>query len=771
MFDLSSSLTVVLGRGPARKLADKLNLLTVEELLRHYPRKYENRGRMTDLARLEIGERVTVWATVLNVSVRRLGPGAKVRSVETVTVSDGTRSVECVFFNQHWLEHSLPKGSTAMFEGSVKVFNGKLQISSPTVSVLSTGPAESMLDLGTIDAVVEAETAKARAQMAVIEEFAGGIIPVYPLVEGLNQQFVQGCVNTVLQQLGQVDDPVPDVARAERGLVDLADALRDVHRPRSQPHLTQALERLRYDEALSVQLVLAQQRHRARLTPAEPCPRIPGRLLEAFDAALPFELTAGQQLVGEEIAADLSTMQPMNRLLQGEVGSGKTMVALRAMLQVIDNGRQAVLLAPTEVLASQHARSLEKSLGAFALGGELGAPDLAVKVTLLTGSLKTKARRQALLDIVSGQAGIIVGTHALLSEGVFFNGLGLIVVDEQHRFGVEQRNVLRERHPEGNPPHVLVMTATPIPRTVAMTVFGDLDISVLEGLPRGRSPIATTVVPLGEHPTWLDRAWKRVHEEVAKGHQVYIVCPKIGDDEKVDPEEETSEGEPKPRKGARKPAAAPLRGGDPDKEQRPIKAVVPVAADLAAGALRGLKLGVLHGRLLPEEKDATMGAFNRGELDVLIATTVIEVGVDVPNATMMVILDAERFGISQLHQLRGRVGRGSAPGLCLLVTEAGAGSGGLQRLEAVAKTTDGFELAEADLAQRREGDVLGTHQAGRSKTLRQLSLLEHREVIEQARLDAAGFIAGDPALSRWPGLAEMVRVIIDEDDQAYLEKG
>ena len=459
------------------------------------------------------------------------------------------------------------------------------------------------------------------------------------------------------------------------------------------------------------------------------------------------------------IAKDLATIHPMNRLLQGEVGSGKTVVALRAMLQVIDSGRQAVMLAPTEVLAAQHARSLRDVLGPLGRGGELGAPQEATAITLLTGSLPAKARKTALLTIASGQAGIVVGTHALLSEGVFFANLGLIVVDEQHRFGVEQRHALRTKHPDGNPPHVLVMTATPIPRTVAMTVFGDLDTSTLSELPKGRSPISTTVVPAAEKPGWVERAWQRIREEVGKGHQAYVVCPKIGDDDKAELFEDGTTFDPDADES------------EPENAKRPPLSVNQVAAMLRDGPLAGLRLGILHGRLPPTEKDEVMTAFAAGELDVLVATTVIEVGVDVPNASMMVIMDAERFGMSQLHQLRGRVGRGSAAGICLLISEATAGSVGKVRLDAVAATNDGFRLAEADLELRREGNVLGTAQAGRSTTLKQLSLQRDRQVIEDARSDAIGLVGDDPEMTDWPGLAQMVSLVIAAENQEYLEKG
>ncbi len=527
---LDTPLKGLIGARTATRLTDKLQLATVGDLLRYYPRKYDQRGKLTDLAKLVVGERATVWGRVLTVTDRDLGfrgpnggrgrgkGGGRppVRHITNVVIGDSNRQLTCTFFNQYHWRKALPVGTDAMFSGKVSTFQNKLQMSSPTVAVLSDGSASGERDDG--------------AALEIIESFPGGVIPVYPLVEGMTQAVLQTCVRTVLDLTPTIDDPVPDVLLAEHGLIDLATALHDIHRPRNHDHLAKAQERLRYDEALAVQLVLARRKAEARNFPAEPCPRVPGGLLDAFDANLPFELTDGQRAVGETIATDLATIHPMNRLLQGEVGSGKTVVALRAMLQVIDSGRQAVMLAPTEVLAAQHARSLRDVLGPLGRGGELGAPAASTAITLLTGSLGAKARKQALLNIASGQAGIVVGTHALLSEGVFFANLGLIVVDEQHRFGVEQRHALRTKHPEGNPPHVLVMTATPIPRTVAMTVFGDLDTSTLTQLPRGRSPIGTTVVPAAEKPAWVERAWQRIREEVGKGHQAYVVCPKIGDD-------------------------------------------------------------------------------------------------------------------------------------------------------------------------------------------------------------------------------------------------
>ncbi|HEY3472948.1 MAG TPA: ATP-dependent DNA helicase RecG, partial [Amycolatopsis sp.] len=537
------------------------------------------------------------------------------------------------------------------------------------------------------------------------------------------------------------EDPMPAELRRLHKLADLDNALRGIHRPENWAHLEASKKRLKWDEAMAVQLIFAQRRHSAISRPAKANPHVSGGLMDAFDKRLPFDLTAGQRGIGDEIAADLASEHPMNRLLQGEVGSGKTVVALRAMLQVVDNGRQAAMLAPTEVLAAQHARSLREMLGDLGQAGELGAAENATKVTLLTGSMGAKERKKSLLEIVSGEAGIVVGTHALIQDHVEFADLGLAVVDEQHRFGVEQRDALRTRGSGDTSPHVLVMTATPIPRTVAMTVYGDLEVSALREMPVGRSPISTTVVPVAEKPAWFERIWQRVREEVGKGHQAYVVCPRIGDEPPSD-----------------------------KSDKRPPLAVLDVAPELEHGALQGLKIGVLHGRMPPDDKDAVMRAFSAGSLDVLVATTVIEVGVNVPNATAMVIMDADRFGVSQLHQLRGRVGRGSVPGLCLLVTEALDGTATRERLAAVESTTDGFELSRLDLELRREGDILGAAQSGKRSTLKLLSLLRDEDVIAASRQSAQEIVEKDPELKKYRGLAQMVDDVVDVDRAEYLEK-
>ncbi|HTK62217.1 MAG TPA: ATP-dependent DNA helicase RecG [Pseudonocardia sp.] len=744
MSDLDTPLTGLVGQAAAKALAAQLEITTAGELLRHYPRRYVERGKLTDLANLELGEHVTVQAEIRSVSQRPMRQ--RRGTLVEVVIASGGRTLSCTFFNQRWITGRLEVGRTGLFAGKVSAFRGKLQLNQPDMMIFGAD------DDGEDGA-------------GSVDDFAGALLPIYPATTKLPSWKIARCVRQVLEMVDDPSDPVPAEILSERGLPALGEALRGIHLPGRDMDWRRARERLVWDEALAVQLALAQRRQAARQRPAPACPPVPGGLCDAFDARLPFALTAGQVEVGEALTRDLAGEQPMNRLVQGDVGAGKTIVALRAMLRAVDAGRQAAMLAPTEVLAGQHARTLRELLGPLAMAGELGGAELATQVSLLTGSLGAKARKQALLDTVSGEAGIVVGTHALIQDRVEFNDLGLLVVDEQHRFGVEQRDALRGRDGERTP-HLLVMTATPIPRTVAMTVYGDLEISALRELPRGRSPISTTVVPVGEKPAWLERAWGRLREEVAEGHQAFVVCPRIGD------------GANGGGNGAASAAAEdfdPDLDGAPDDgpdggERRPPLAVMDVAPMLAEGPLAGLRLGVLHGRLPADEKDTVMRAFSAGELDVLVATTVIEVGVDVPNATAMVIMDADRFGLSQLHQLRGRVGRGSAPGVCLLVTEAPPGTTARERLDAVASTTDGFELARRDLELRREGDVLGASQSGRRSGLRLLSLLRDEETISDARDHAQRLVDADPTLSRSPGLAAMVADIVDDERAEYLEK-
>ncbi|HEY2697703.1 MAG TPA: ATP-dependent DNA helicase RecG [Pseudonocardiaceae bacterium] len=732
MAGLDEPLERVLGAKTAKALASSLKLNTVGELLRHYPRRYAERGELTNIGGLQIDEHVTVLAKVERVAKRTMR--SRRGSILDVRITDGSRSLTCTFFNQPWRERELLPGKPGLFAGKVTKFRDQLQLANPEYQLLDEDADES-----------------------TVEEFAAAILPVYPAAAGLPSWSITRCVRQVLDVWDGAEDPLPEFFRSRHHLLPFNDAIRGIHRPDGWPTQKRAEKRLKWDEALTVQLVMAQRRQSTVARPAPACPPKEGGIAEAFDKRLPFTLTEGQQEVAAAISADLAGVHPMNRLLQGEVGSGKTIVALRAMLQAVDSGRQAAMLAPTEVLAAQHARSLSDLLGDLAMAGELGAADQSTKITLLTGSLPTAARKQAMLDVASGAAGIVVGTHALIQDKVSFAELGFVVVDEQHRFGVEQRDALRGRAGEGVSPHVLVMTATPIPRTVAMTVYGDLEISALRELPQGRSPIATSVVPVADKPAWLDRAWQRIREEVNEGHQAYVVCPRIGEGasagEDVDPD--GPDGEP-PAEGA--------------SDRRAPLAVTEVAPALAAGALKGLRIEILHGRLPADEKDTVMRAFAAGDVDVLVATTVVEVGVNVPNATVMAIMDADRFGVSQLHQLRGRVGRGSAPGLCLLVTEALDGTATRDRLDAVASTLDGFELAQLDLEMRREGDILGAAQSGRNSGLKLLSLLRDADLITEARDEARVLVAEDPTLAQYPGLAGLVANLVDDERAEYLEK-
>ncbi|RSD23712.1 ATP-dependent DNA helicase RecG [Amycolatopsis eburnea] len=716
MAGLRDKLPLLLGAKTAKALATSLEIETVSDLLRHYPRRYAERGELTDIAGLELGEHATVLARVEKVSKRRMK--ARNGTILDMVITDGKRRLTCAFFNQAWREKDLVPGKTGLFAGKVSAFRDTLQLTNPEYELF--------------DAENEAEA---------MDNFLAAIIPVYPAAQGMPTWSIAKCVRQVLDVLEVGDDPMPAELRRLHRLSDLDTALHGIHRPENWAHLEASRKRLKWDEAMAVQLIFAQRRYSAVSRPAKPNPHVSGGLMDAFDKRLPFDLTAGQRAIGDEIAADLASEHPMNRLLQGEVGSGKTVVALRAMLQVVDNGRQAAMLAPTEVLAAQHARSLREMLGDLGQAGELGAAENATKVTLLTGSMGAKERKKSLLEIVSGEAGIVVGTHALIQDHVEFADLGLAVVDEQHRFGVEQRDALRTRGAGDTSPHVLVMTATPIPRTVAMTVYGDLEVSALREMPVGRSPISTTVVPVAEKPAWFDRIWQRVREEVGKGHQAYVVCPRIGDEPPSD-----------------------------KSDKRPPLAVLDVAPELEHGPLQGLKIGVLHGRMPPDDKDAVMRAFSAAKLDVLVATTVIEVGVNVPNATAMVIMDADRFGVSQLHQLRGRVGRGSVPGLCLLVTETLDGTATRERLAAVESTTDGFELSRLDLELRREGDILGAAQSGKRSTLKLLSLLRDEDVIAASRQSAQEIVEQDPELKKYRGLAQMVDDVVDVDRAEYLEK-
>ncbi|MEU7391316.1 helicase-related protein [Streptomyces tanashiensis] len=1069
---LDEPLKKSLGPATAKVMAEALDLHTVGDLLHHYPRRYAERGELTTLSDLPLDEHVTVVAQVADARVHTFN-GSKGRGQRLeVTITDGSGRLQLVFFGKgvHKPHKDLLPGTRAMFSGKVSLFNRRLQLAHPAYELLRADG-----DDGTA------------ASADSVAGWAGALIPIYPATTKLESWKIAKAVDAVLPSAVDAVDPLPPALREGRGLTELPEALRMIHRPRTKADIAAARERLKWDEAFVLQVALARRRHADTQLPAVARRPAPDGILDAFDAKLPFTLTDGQTKVSKEIFDDLATEHPMHRLLQGEVGSGKaqpldslvltsvgfrrmgdmrvgdevivptgetavidgvfpqgerevwrillsdgtavecddehlwivgtscawhhgqtpkvlttreirhdllkangsskwyipaaapvdlgdgatlpldpyllgvllgdgsfrhnlrlsttdaeihdavatsvepdckltpvvgsrcdytvqlvrraggvrnpviralrdldlwgatshdkfipeqfknatikdrlavlqglldtdgtvhqdgmsvslcsasrllaedvawlvrslggrarvlpkgtafnvsvalpdeyppfrltrkaermrprpeyntfrrgiraveyvgrkavqcisvahadhayvtdhftvthnTMVALRAMLAVVDSGGQAAMLAPTEVLAQQHHRSVTEMMGELAEGGMLGGSDRATKVVLLTGSMGAAARRQALLDLVTGEAGIVIGTHALIEDKVKFHDLGLVVVDEQHRFGVEQRDALRGKGKQ--PPHLLVMTATPIPRTVAMTVFGDLETSVLDQLPAGRSPIASHVVPAADKPHFLARAWERVREEVGNGHQAYVVCPRIGDEEDQ----------------KKKSKASP----EDEAEKRPPLAVLDVAEKLRTGPLAGLRIAVLHGRMHPDDKDDVMRRFAAGELDVLVATTVIEVGVNVPNATAMVIMDADRFGVSQLHQLRGRVGRGSAPGLCLLVSEMPEASPARQRLNAVATTLDGFELSRIDLEQRREGDVLGQAQSGVRSSLRVLTVIDDEEVIAAAREEATALVLADPDLTAHPGLRTALDALLSEEREEYLEKG
>ncbi len=738
MATLSDRLKGIIGDRTADALAAVFGMSTVEDLLRHYPRRYVVRGEFSDISSLIEGDEVTVLAEIAAVKTRR----ANGRNILEVNVTDGSAVMSLTFFNQPWREKELKIGKTGMFAGKVGSFNGKRQLSHPDYQLIPDGDD--------VDSALAA--------------FAGKYLPVYPAGGKMPSWKISQCVELVLDSLGEVEDYLPADVIKEFGYPTLKGAFTSIHKPESLEAADLARLRLTFDEAILLQLLLAGRRAELKALDATPRKIATNGLVSTFESKLPFKYTSGQIEVNREIESDMLQPHPMHRLLQGEVGSGKTVIALRAMLSVIESGGQAALLAPTEVLAAQHFKTISNLLGDLAQAGTLQGSGEGTQLALLTGSLNANQKREVLGRIANGEAGIVIGTHALISEGVEFHDLALVVVDEQHRFGVEQRDALRMKATK--PPHLLVMTATPIPRTVAMTIFGDLDVSTLRQLPSGRSPITTHVIPVLEKPHYLDRAWERVKEEVAKGHQVYIVAPRIS---------ESSEDSPKAKISAADIAMAKMMGDEITSEElagtEKMTSVEELAPKLATSALKGLKLAPLHGRQSAELKDETMTAFSKGQIDVLVATTVIEVGVDVPNASMMVIMDADRFGVSQLHQLRGRVGRGTTPGLCLLVSGAAEDSPAMARLSAVAGTLDGFELSRIDLDQRREGDVLGRAQSGTKSHLRLLRVLRDEALIEEARRVAVDLIAKDSKLASHPALATQVAILKEEERSAFLDKG
>ncbi|MDR0837052.1 MAG: ATP-dependent DNA helicase RecG [Propionibacteriaceae bacterium] len=725
---LHAPLTQVLGDKTAKALST-LGLNTVDDLLHHAPRRYLSGTETTDLAGLHVGTDAAIVARVVSVERRRSARASRLEAILT----DGTSRLAATWFSprEHlldWWQKQLSLGVKGIFVGRVGMFNNALQMTHPDFVMLDES-AE----------VVGRATEEKAAMARQVQR--NGLVGIYPASAKVPTWRVGECAEIVLDSLGAFEDPLSAEVRQQAGVMGLYEALCEVHRPTDLARIEAATKRLKFDEAFALQLVLAYRRRDAQVNTAPVIEPRSGGILDAFDAALPFALTDGQLEVSQTIQEAIASPHPMQRLLQGEVGSGKTVVALRAMLAAVDAGYQAALLAPTEVLAAQHYATIRAFLGSAADGNTLDAPAYATDVVLLSGSSSAVARRNALNHIASGQAGIVIGTHALLQASVEFANLALVVVDEQHRFGVEQRSVLTAKGREH--PHALVMTATPIPRSVAMTVFGDLEVSTLAQVPSGRADVSTTVVNSRTHPAWVKRVWERVSEEVAAGRQAFVVAPRIGASD-----------------------SDTLPGDDP--LAQPSATVESLIIELA-DALPGLKIGSLHGRMSAAEKTDTMELFARGALDVLVATTVIEVGVDVPNASVMVVMDADRFGVSQLHQLRGRIGRGANEGVCLLVTNTDPASPAAARLAAVASTRDGFALAELDLAQRREGDVLGSSQSGRHSALRLLSVISDADLIEQARGVALACVEADPQRHNAFN-ADIVASLENNDASEWLER-
>ena len=688
----------VLGDRTAKSFAKHLGLLTVSDLLQHFPRRYSSRGELTPISEIPVGEAVTVVAEIVDLKERRMK--GRNGSLLEVRITDGQGFLSLSFFNQAWRQKELRPGARGLFAGKIGSYQGKLQLTHPDYELF---PDE-----------ISEEEAKRWAELP---------IPIYPAASAVTTWAISRALGVVLDTLGPVADELDEATIKLNNLISLEQALHQIHRPENNQQWQTARETLKFHEAFLLQATLIKRRLENEHSIATPRVPVANGSLAQFDAKLPFTLTNGQVQVSQSILDDLAKPHPMHRLLQGEVGSGKTLVALRAMLAVADSGGQSALLAPTEVLATQHFNSIQKTLG-HDLANQLG-------LTLVTGAQPAAEKKRGLLQLISGKAQLVIGTHALISQNVEFADLGLIVIDEQHRFGVEQREALRLKGKL--PPHVLTMTATPIPRTLAVTVFGDLEVSTLTELPAGRQPIVTHVVQ-NSQPALVARTWQRIAEEVAAGRQAFVVCPRISEAEQ-EPDSELVE-------------AASENGG---------AAVISITESLKnLPTLKNLRIEALHGKLPADEKSDVMNRFAAGEIDILIATTVIEVGVDVPNATVMVVLDADRFGVSQLHQLRGRVGRGGNAGLCLLLTAAEEGSLALERVSAVAKTLDGFELSEIDLELRREGDVLGQSQSGGRSSLKLLRVLQDAKLIQSARDQAQQLLASDPTLEKHPLLAELL---------------
>ena len=693
----------VVGEKTAKALSKQLGLEAMRELLLHFPRRYSKRGELTSFNSLPVSEVVTVVGEVQSTNNRRMR-GRK-GSIFEVTLSDGDGLLTLAFFNQAWRQNELHAGVKGLFSGKIGSFSGVLQLTHP--------------DYELFDSEIDPDKAQAWADLP---------IPIYPATSSLSTWRIQKAVKQVLAVAPAIEELLPEQLLQTHGLVGLSQAIHWIHEPAVDSQWQEARESLKFHEATLLQLGLASRRAAASKEQANVY--VAGALLANFDAALPFQLTDGQIAAGNEIAADLASGHPMNRMLQGEVGSGKTIVAVRAVLSAAEKGSQSALLAPTEVLASQHYRSILEALGP-GLAKELG-------LRLLTGSQPTAERKKTMLDLASGNCRMVVGTHALISENVSFFDLGLVIIDEQHRFGVSQREALRSKSSKS--PHTLVMTATPIPRTLAVTVFGDLDVSSLRELPKGRQPISTHSVPVAQKDL-VARVWQRVAEEVQAGRQAFVVCPRI-------------------EQGVAEEGQEQIELESQELEPASVKAVFDALTENPV--LKDVCKALLHGKLPAIEKERVMAEFEAGEIDLLVATTVIEVGVNVPNASTMVVLDADHFGLSQLHQLRGRVGRGEHAGLCLLVSAAEPGTIAASRLEALCSTTDGFALSESDLDLRGEGDVLGSQQSGIRSSLRLLRVVRDAELIQQARPLAQSLLSD--------GLSQNLQKVLEIQDADRLAR-
>jgi ATP-dependent DNA helicase RecG len=693
-------------RGVGEKKHDALAALEIHsvlDLLSTYPRRWVDRTNEARIDDLVPGEEALVVVEVRSVRSRL---ARNRRRLVEVVVGDGTGRMHVVFFNQPWRERQLREGLHVALFGKADTYRGGLQMANPIVDLIG--------------------------------DRTGRIVPIYPQSEKaqVTTWELAGWVEEALTRCSPrgIADTVPQALRRRHGLIERGEAIRRIHLPDSMRDKDQARRRLAFDELLRVQLALVMRKRAMERDQVGLVHRVhdDAALVGRFHAALPFPLTGAQRRVIAEIDADLAAPHPMHRLLQGDVGSGKTVVAVSALLVAVQGGHQGALMAPTEVLAEQHAASVRELLGELTVPtrGESLFDDRPLRVELLTNRITGAERRGIMAGLADATVDIVIGTHALIQEAVEFASLGVVVIDEQHRFGVEQRAALRDKAGAAVP-DVLVMTATPIPRTAAMTVYGDLDVSVLDELPPGRTPIVTR---WAAGPLLEGEAWIAVRAEVAAGRQAYVVCPLIDESEKLQ-----------------------------------VASAEETYRRLSAGELAGLRIGLLHGRLSPAEKELTMGLFRSGQLDVLVATTVIEVGVDVPNATVMVILDADRFGIAQLHQLRGRVGRGGDESQCWLVTTDVEHGVTNPRIEALVGSTDGFELAEIDLELRGEGTLMSTAQKGRSD-LRLASLRRDRELVGLAREAAFELVDDDPLLARHGLLLDEVRLLLSEDDTEFLTR-